>query len=155
MKRYCKDYLFLLPVSGLIVLLDQVTKAIIRANLPLRGVWVPWDWLEPYARIVNWYNTGVAFGMFQDRNTLFCLLSIVVSLVILYYFPQVPRQDLNLRLALGMQLGGAVGNLIDRIMLGHVTDFISVGNFPVFNVADANISVGVAYLDFGCVDPGH
>jgi signal peptidase II len=149
LKRYFRDYLLLLSVSGLIIILDQITKTIIIANLPFQGVWSPWDWLTPYARIVHWYNTGVAFGMFQNQNVLFSILSILVSLVILYYFPRVPRQDWSLRLAMGMQLGGALGNLIDRLRLGHVTDFISVGNFPVFNVADASISVGVVILILG------
>jgi len=70
--------------------------------------------------------------------------------VIIYYFPQVSPKDWTLRLALAMQLGGAVGNLVDRILHdGFVTDFISVGNFPVFNIADASISVGVAILILG------
>jgi signal peptidase II len=73
-------------------------------------------------------------------------LAIVVSCVIIYYFPRVPREDWLLRLALALQLGGAVGNLVDRITEGYVTDFISVGMFPVFNIADASISIGVALL---------
>ncbi len=74
------------------------------------------------------------------------ILKIVVSLLIIYYFPQIPRSDKVVRLSLSMLLGGAIGNLIDRITLGYVTDFISVGSFPVFNVADASISCGVAIL---------
>jgi len=77
------------------------------------------------------------------------VLAIVVAIAIVYYYPQVPRADWPLRLAMGMQLGGAMGNLIDRLTQGFVTDFISVGNFPVFNVADSSISMGVAILLFG------
>jgi len=69
--------------------------------------------------------------------------------VIIYYFPKVPREDWSLRLAMSLQLGGALGNWIDRVFVGHVTDFISVGTFAVFNVADSSISVGVAVLLFG------
>jgi signal peptidase II len=87
--------------------------------------------------------------MFQGFGDVFTILAIVVSAAILYYFPQVPRQDWPLRLAMGLQLGGAVGNLIDRITQGHVTDFISLGTFAVFNVADASISIGVAILVLG------
>jgi signal peptidase II len=79
-------------------------------------------------------------------NEVFKVLAIIVSVIIIYYFPQVPRQDFYLRLPMAMQLGGAVGNLIDRFRDGYVTDFVSVGTFAVFNVADASISVGVALL---------
>jgi signal peptidase II len=66
--------------------------------------------------------------------------------MIIIYFPRIPREDWLLRLALALQLGGAVGNLIDRVTQGYVTDFISVGSFPVFNVADASISIGAVLL---------
>ncbi len=69
-KKNLMSYLVLLPITGVIVLLDQWTKAIVRSNLALGEVWSPFNWLTPYARIVHWYNTGVAFGMFQDRNLL-------------------------------------------------------------------------------------
>ena len=146
LKRNIIDYFLLAVFAGLIITVDQVTKFLVRTRLPVQGVWSPWPWLTPYARVVHWYNSGVAFGMFQGMNGVFVVLAILVSLAIVYYFPRVPRQDWALRLALGMQLAGAVGNLIDRIQFGHVTDFISIGNFAVFNVADASISVGVAIL---------
>ena len=67
----------------------------------------------------------------------------------IYYYPRVEADDWTLKLAMGLQLGGAAGNLIDRLRVGRVTDFISVGSFPVFNIADASISVGVAVLLLG------
>ena len=146
LKRNIIDYFYLAVFAGLIVTVDQVTKTLVRTRLPVQGVWSPWPWLTPYARIVHWYNSGVAFGMFQGMNGVFVVLAILVSVAIIYYFPRVPRQDWALRLAMGMQLAGAVGNLLDRVKYGNVTDFISVGNFAVFNVADASISVGVAIL---------
>lgn len=150
LKKYLSDYAYLFGLAGLIVALDQWTKWIVRNNLALGERWVPWTWLEPYARIVHWENTGAAFGMFQGMSTVFAVLAFVVALVIIYYYPQVPREDWPLRLAMGMQLGGAVGNLIDRLtQSGTVTDFISVGSFAVFNIADASISVGVAVLIIG------
>ena len=112
-------------------------------------MWAPWPWLLPYARIVNWYNTGVAFGMFQGKGTLFSIVAIIVSIAIVYYFPRIPREDWTLRLAMSLQMGGALGNLIDRVTQGHVTDFISVGNFPVWNIADSCITVGVVILLLG------
>src|SRR4030067_1795107 len=99
--------------------------------------------MEPYARIVHWKNTGAAFGLLQGFGGVFTILGLLVSIAILFYFPQVPTREWTLRLAMGLQLGGAVGNLIDRITQGYVTDFISVGTLPVFNVADSSISLGV------------
>jgi signal peptidase II len=85
--------------------------------------------------------------MLQGFADIFAILAVIVVIVILYYYPRIPRQDWALRLALGLQLGGALGNLIDRLRYqGHVTDFISVATFPVFNIADASISIGVAIL---------
>jgi len=105
--------------------------------------------LVPYARIIHIFNTGAAFGLFKGANTVFMILAVVVSCAIIYYFPSVSRKDWVIRVALSMQLAGALGNLIDRMTIGHVTDFVSVGNFPVFNVADASITVGVGVLLIG------
>jgi signal peptidase II len=147
--KYLKDYAFLVIVAGTIVAMDRITKSLVLKNLAIEEFWSPWPWLEPYARIVHWKNTGAAFGMLPGFGDVFMVLAILVSLAILYYFPQVPREDWPLRLAMGLQMGGAVGNLIDRLTIGYVVDFISVGNFPVFNIADASISVGVTVLILG------
>ena len=149
MKRIWKAYWSLFLVAAVIVALDQWTKELVRDGLPLGATWMPWDWLAPYARIVYWHNTGAAFGLFQNGNIVFTLLAFAVVGAILYYYPHVPPEDWWLRLAMGMQMGGATGNLIDRLTMGKVTDFISVGKFPVFNVADSSISVGVAVLLLG------
>jgi signal peptidase II len=142
-----KNYRFLIAVSGIIYVLDQITKYLVRSNLMLGEFWSPWPWLIPYARIAHINNSGAAFGMLQGFADIFTVLAIIVAIVILYYFPRIPRQEWALRLALGMQLGGALGNLTDRLYQeGHVTDFISVATFPVFNIADASISIGVAVL---------
>lgn len=84
--------------------------------------------------------------MFQRYGLVFTILAFVVSIGILYYYPQVPRKELLIRVAMAMMLGGALGNLVDRLTRGTVTDFVSVGTFAVFNVADACISVGTAIL---------
>jgi signal peptidase II len=146
LKKYFWDYVFLLSVASFIVVLDQLTKHLVRTLIPFGGSWSPWRWLEPYARLVHWNNTGAAFGMFQRFGLVFTILAFVVAIGILYYYPQVPRKEWLIRLAMAMMLGGAVGNLIDRLTQGTVTDFISLGTFAVFNVADACISVGTALL---------
>ena len=147
-----KKYGFMIAITGTIVLLDQWTKWLVRTNLPGTATWLPdgFEWLSPYARIVHWHNTGAAFGMFQGASMIFTVLAFIVIGAIVYYFPHVDRKDWYLRVALSMQLGGAVGNLLDRLAQnGRVTDFISVGTFPVFNIADASISVGTAVLLLG------
>jgi len=149
LKKALKSYSVLIPTAGMLIALDQWTKAIVRQNLDLGEMWMPLDWLSPYARIVHWYNTGVAFGMFQDKNLLFSILALAISVFLIIFYPKLTEEDWFLRIALGMQLGGSLGNLIDRITIGHVTDFISVGNFPVFNIADASISVGVVVMILG------
>ena len=152
MKRLIEKYGMLFSVAGLIVLFDQWTKSLVRENLPLGATWLPesLEWLSPYARFMHWHNTGAAFGMFQNGAMVFTALAFLVVGAIIYYFPQVEKHDWTLRLAMSMQLGGALGNLLDRLMReGRVTDFISVGSFAVFNVADASISIGTAILLLG------
>jgi signal peptidase II len=146
LKKYFWDYVILIGVAGLIVALDQWTKYLVRTLIPFGESWSPWPWLAPYARLVHWNNTGAAFGMFQGFGLVFTVLAFIVAIGILYYFPRVPRAEWALRVAMVMMLGGAVGNLIDRLTIGTVTDFISLGTFAVFNVADASISVGTAVL---------
>jgi signal peptidase II len=150
LKKLLRTYSLLIIVATVIISLDQFTKYIIRQNFELwTDVWAPWDWMFPYARIINVPNTGVAFGMFQGFGDIFSIVAIIVSLIIIFYFPKVPLSDWSLRLAMSLQLSGAVGNLIDRLTIGYVTDFISIGNFPVWNIADASITIGVGVLIVG------
>jgi signal peptidase II len=147
-----RQYGGLIAIVGIVIALDQYTKWLVRESLALGATWLPtgMEWLAPYARIVHWYNTGAAFGIFQGMGIVFALLAFVVIGVILYYYPQVPQEDWWLRLAMSLQLAGALGNLIDRLLHGwRVTDFVSVGNFPVWNVADASITVGTIILLLG------
>jgi signal peptidase II len=143
---YFSAYLLLLTVAGAVVLLDQWTKNWVRTNLALSETWMPWEALAPLARVIHWQNSGAAFGLFQDGGGIFAVVAVIVAGLIIYYFPRLEREDWALRLAMGLQLGGALGNLIDRLQHGHVTDFISVGSFPIFNIADSSITVGVIIL---------
>jgi len=151
LKNHLFDYIILLLISGAIVAADQWTKALVRANIPLGTDWLPKGmmWLMPFARIRHWYNSGAAFGIFRNGNMVFTILAIIIILLILYYFPRTERNDWWLRVAMSLQLAGAAGNLLDRLAFTHVTDFISVGNFAIFNVADTSISTGVVVLLFG------
>ncbi len=151
MNTKVKEYLNLFGVAGTIIALDQWTKWLVRTNIEFGSQWLPesLQWLMPYARFVNWHNSGAAFGMFQNGNMVFTVLAFIVIGAIIYYYPHVELEDWTLKLAMGLQLGGAAGNLIDRLIMGKVTDFISVGVFPVFNIADSSISIGVVVLLIG------
>ena len=152
MLKIARSYAGLLIFVASVIGVDQWTKWLVRENIPYLGTWLPagMEWLSPYARIVHWYNTGAAFGMFQGYGWVFTILAFVVSGMILFYYPRTEPQDWWLRLAMGMQMSGALGNVIDRLTLDwKVTDFVSVGNFPVFNVADASITLGVVVLLVG------
>ncbi|HSR48770.1 MAG TPA: signal peptidase II [Anaerolineales bacterium] len=145
-QQRMRAYLFLGAISGLVLAMDQWSKFLVRTQLELGETWSPVAVLEPFVRIVHWNNTGAAFGLLPSAGTIFTIIAIGVTAAILYYFPRVPESHVAMRIALALQLGGAVGNLIDRILIGTVTDFISIATFPVFNVADASITVGTALL---------
>jgi signal peptidase II len=149
LKRIIKGYLFLFLIAGAIIAFDQLTKSLVREQLNFGETWMPLTWLAPYARIVHWQNTGAAFGMSQGYNLVFSALAVMVALAIVYFYPKVPYEEFTLRFAMSLQLGGALGNVVDRLTIGEVTDFISVGSFPVFNIADASITIGVIVLLLG------
>jgi len=133
-------------LAAVIIFVDQYTKHLVRTQLALNESWSPFLWLAPFARILHINNTGAAFGLFKSGGLLFTVIAVIVAAVIIFYAWRLPDGHWWIRIALGMQLGGAIGNLIDRLMFGTVTDFVSVGTFAIFNVADASISLGVALL---------
>ncbi|WPD19893.1 signal peptidase II [Thermaerobacter composti] len=136
-------------VTALLVLAaDQAAKAWALAHVAPHGSvpalpgLVRWTYVE---------NRGAAFGLFQNQTTFFVVVAAIVIAVILYWLPRVPGRAGGVRLALGLQLGGAVGNLVDRLRWGYVVDFVDLEfwplhRWPVFNVADAAIVTGTALL---------
>lgn len=154
MKRFFSTYWGLFITAGSIIGLDWWTKQLVREHIPFGTSWLPdgWEWLVHNfnIRLVHWANSGAAFGMFQGGSTVFTILAFVVIGIIIYYYNFIEPKDWILRLGLSMQLAGAAGNLISRLTLdGEVTDFIAVGKFPVFNVADSSITVGTGILLLG------
>ena len=138
---------FLILVTGIVVALDQVTKWLVVSRLALYESWAPIPQIGSYVRVTHTNNTGAAFGILPQGGLVFAIIGVVVSAAIIYYFHQLPPAGWGVRAALGLQLGGALGNLIDRFRQGlEVTDFIHIMNFPVFNVADSAITVGVGLL---------
>ncbi len=137
-------------IAGLVILLDQYAKYLVRRAIPVGEVLSLAPGLDPYFRLLHIENTGAAFGMFQAGGTFFMIVAIIVSIIISYYAARLPSQgQWGLRIALGLQLGGALGNLVDRLVNGPVTDYInvlSVLSTPIFNVADLSITLGVIVL---------
>ncbi|MBU6424592.1 MAG: signal peptidase II [Chloroflexi bacterium] len=130
--------------------LDRVTKSWVVANIPLGQAR---EVADGWARIANVRNTGAAFGLLPERTSLLSLLSVVAVLVILYYYRGLAARSAPIAITLGMQLGGATGNLVDRVGQGYVTDFVDVGipggwRFWAFNVADSSIVVGIIIVTF-------
>jgi len=133
-------------LSGTIVVLDQLTKAWLQSNFaPGQVVEV----LGNTVRLVFGQNSGALFGLFRDQAPLFALASLGVVGLIVAYHGRAGR-SLYLSISLGLLLGGAIGNLIDRLRLGYVVDFVDVGigtlRFYTFNLADAAISTAIALL---------
>lgn len=121
---------------------DQLTKWLVRQHLQLGEQWPAHSFL--HMRIINVVNDGAAFGMLQGHMPFLIVTSCIGLAAIVLYYVYPPMDHGLIRVALGMQLGGAIGNLIDRVRVGQVTDFINVGGFPTFNVADSSISVSIA-----------
>lgn len=141
-----RQWLLLIGVTLLTVVADQASKAYVVAHLGLYESWMPLAFLEPVFRFTLVHNTGAAFGLFPQGGSMFLIIAVVISVVIVYYYRQVPSGAWLARLALGLQLGGALGNVVDRVRLGYVVDFLHVEYWPVFNVADSCIVIGVTLL---------
>ena len=142
-----------LGLAAAIVVADQLTKAWIRASIaPGASISIVGD----YLRLVHSQNNGALFGMFRESALLFGLASIVVIGLIVGYHARSGRSP-YMSVALGLLLGGALGNLIDRLRLGHVVDFVDAGigslRWYTFNVADAAISFAIIFLILAAVRP--
>jgi signal peptidase II len=131
-----------LQLAALVFLLDQFSKYLVRQLLPFG-----WSFpTEGFFRFTHVHNTGSAFGIFQGQNTPLIFISFLGVIILVLIYRSQPYPNNWLRLSLGLQLGGAFGNLVDRLRLGFVTDFIDVGPWPVFNLADASIVTGLVLL---------
>ncbi len=134
--------------AAVVVALDQATKAAVRTSLDRGEAWPGDDWP---VRIRYVTNTGAAFGILQDQ-TVFLMAMTLVGLAAIYLYYRYPPFDHHIvPAAIGMMLGGATGNLIDRIRLGRVTDFIDFPMWPAFNVADSSITIAIIIILLGYV----
>lgn len=132
-------------VAVVTLVLDQLSKALVLAYLGPGGTYSEIPILPGLLRLYYVENTGAAFGLFQGRNPLLAVLAVVVVILLAIWFRALAASRLG-ALALGLQLGGAFGNLIDRLRHGFVIDFIDFPFWPTFNLADSAITVGVLIL---------
>jgi signal peptidase II len=139
-----------LAVAGAVFAADQATKVVAAENLPGRTITV----IPGFFDLVLVHNTGAAFGFLNEaggwQNVFFVAVAVVVSAVLVYLLGRMDRGDRITAWALSLILGGALGNLVDRLRLGYVIDFVDWyyrgWHWPAFNVADAAITIGAALL---------
>ena len=139
-------------LAVLVIVLDQYTKLLAESDLDYGRPVEVFSWFN----LTLQYNTGAAFSFLSDaggwQRYFFSAVALLISVALVIWLYTMPRSDKLLAAALALILGGALGNLWDRLVLGHVVDFISVHYggyyFPAFNIADAAISVGAALMIF-------
>jgi signal peptidase II len=153
-------YYRLLNIAGLILVLDQITKVLIQYSIPFESSYFPPDRvtiIENFFYLVHIGNKGAAWGMFSEYSGILTLLSFAVLLFIYYFRKHLELQRGTVQIAFGLLIGGILGNLIDRIRVGHVIDFIDIhlpftlpyilpyGRWPAFNIADSAIVIGMLF----------
>lgn len=124
------------------LVIDQITKQLVLNNL---GIGASWP-IDGFFRFTFVRNDGTAFGLFQDNGTLLTFVSMAAVALIVYFYREAVMVSWFTRTALGLQLGGALGNLVDRFRHGYVVDFLDVGPWPIFNIADSAIITGIVAL---------
>ena len=156
-KSWFQAAWIVLAVAAVIIVLDQWTKQLVRQSIPEYTATIPIPALGEYFLFEHVRNYGAAFGILQNRQMLFAAIAVVVAIAILVYVRYLPLDKKFVRVLLGLQLGGAIGNLIDRLTQldeagrGYVTDFVKMGipgvyYWPNYNIADMAIVCGVIGL---------
>ena len=147
-QKWARRAWLVLAVAAVILVLDQWTKELIRQSIPDYTSIIPIPALGEYFIFEHVHNYGAAFGILQNQSNLFAVIAVVVSVAMLVYVYRLPPEARMVRVLLGLILGGALGNLIDRLNQGYVTDFVKMGTpgvyyWPNYNIADSAIVVGV------------
>ncbi|PLS16611.1 signal peptidase II [Bacillus sp. M6-12] len=134
-------------IALLVILLDQITKVLIVKKMELGD---SFPVIENVFYITSHRNRGAAWGILEGKMWFFYIITVIVVAGLVYYIQKMAKQHRLLGISLGLMLGGAIGNFIDRIFRKEVVDFIHTYifsyNFPVFNIADAALTIGVAML---------
>lgn len=140
----------LISSAAIVLTIDQITKALIIASLSIGETWVPFPALADFFVVTRSANTGAALGILPQGGNFFLLIAIIMALGVVVFYPRMTGRRWLERIALGMLLGGALGNAVDRIRLGYVVDFVHLQLKPlisnVSNIADHSIVIGVVLL---------
>ena len=154
------SYYRLFMIAGVILVLDQITKILVQYSIPFESSYFAPDRvtiIEDFFYLVHIGNKGAAWGMFSEYSGILTLLSFAVLLFIFCFRKQLELHRGTMQIAFGLLIGGILGNLIDRIRVGHVIDFIDIhlpftlpyilpfGRWPAFNIADSAIVVGMLF----------
>ena len=130
-------------VAGAVLLIDQLSKYLVHLKL-VPGESVPI--IKNVFHISLIHNTGCVFGLFRHQATILMALSILTIVMILVFYRQLVGSGRIMRVAVGLLIGGASGNLIDRLRFGYVVDFLDFQIWPVFNLADSAVTIGVVLI---------
>lgn len=135
----------LILLSLAVIVIDQYSKFYIQTHM-LPGVSIPV--IQNVFHITYVLNPGAAFGMLEHQTAFFILVASVLLAGAIYFYPRIPARSFMLRYGIGLQAGGAIGNVIDRVRTGYVVDFLDFRVWPVFNMADIAIVTGVGFIIF-------
>lgn len=150
-KAWFSAIWIVLLVAAIVIGLDQASKEWVRMTIPKHEWYAPIPALDPYFVFEHVDNYGAAFGILQGGGNFFIIVAAVVTVGILFYATRLPKDQWVVRVLLGMMLGGALGNVVDRINQGFVTDYVKMGipglyYWPNYNIADSAIVIGVILL---------
>lgn len=132
-----KQIYFFATIVTIIIILDQLTKFLIQKIMPI--------WNISFLKIHFVKNTGAGFGILQGKPILLGIISLIVALIIIFTYSKIPKEKVP-QLLFAIFLGGVIGNMIDRLFRQFVIDFIDLGFWPAFNIADAAISIAAIGL---------
>ena len=135
----------LIGLSSLVIIIDQATKYWIQSRMAY-GESAPV--IREVFHITYILNPGAAFGILENKTWFFIAVALILLVGVAYLYPRLPANQPIVKLGAGLLVGGAIGNLIDRVRIGYVIDFFDFRIWPIFNVADIAICIGVACIAF-------
>ena len=138
---------YIFPVFSFVFISDQITKYAVYKNMSL-GESIP---AEGIIRITYARNTGMAFSLFENFGIILLILSLIIASILIVYLFTIDKPRIVIRVFSGLVVAGALGNILDRIRFGYVNDFIDVGWWPVFNIADSSITIAIGIYIFDAI----
>ena len=138
---------YIFPVFSFVFISDQITKYAVYKNMSL-GESIP---TEGIIRITYARNTGMAFSLFENFGIILLILSLIIASILIIYLFTIDKPRIVIRVFSGLVVAGALGNILDRIRFGYVNDFIDVGWWPIFNIADSSITIAIGIYIFDAI----